>query len=155
VDSDTFVSCFPDFKLTPQEIDVWNRDQQAIIVGRATAEQMHWKVGDHISIVPSVPPYEQMEFHVISTAQQANDAVTNWFHRKYYEEVVKKTQVAEGMVSFFFVKCASKADQDQFRVAIDDLFRGTPDETKAQDEKSFMNEFISQQFNLPRNLSIL
>src|SRR5947208_15321918 len=59
------------------------------------------------------------------------------------------------MVAFYFVKCASKEDLDYYRTAIDKEFAQSPDETKTQDEKSFMNEFVTQQFNLPRNLMIL
>jgi ABC-type antimicrobial peptide transport system permease subunit len=39
--------------------------------------------------------------------------------------------------------------------AIDELFANSPDETFTQDEKSFMSQFITQQFDLPRNLSLL
>ncbi len=58
-------------------------------------------------------------------------------------------------MTFYFIKCASKADSDYYRTAIDEKFANSPDETKTQDEKAFMNEFITQQFNLPRNLTIL
>jgi putative ABC transport system permease protein len=59
------------------------------------------------------------------------------------------------MVSFIFLKCATQADLDHFRQAIDDFFARSTYETKTQDEKAFMNEFIKQQFDLPRNLTIL
>src|SRR5947208_15539783 len=59
------------------------------------------------------------------------------------------------MVAFYFVKCASKEDLDYYRTAIDKEFAQSPDQTRTQDEKSFMNEFVTQQFNLPRNLMIL
>jgi cytosine/uracil/thiamine/allantoin permease len=44
---------------------------------------------------------------------------------------------------------------DHFRVAIDQLFANSPDATRTQDEKTFINEFVKQQFDLPRNLMIL
>jgi len=157
VDAEEFLKAFDDFKLTPTEQAAWLRDRQAIIVGRGTAAMFGWKVGDRISIRSSVPPYTSLEFHVISTAEHATDAVTNWCHRSYFEEDLKENlpQAPQGLVSFFFVKCGSKADLDFFRVEIDKLFERTIDETKTQDEKAFMNEFVTQQFNLPRNLTIL
>lgn len=155
-DADTFVHTFPEYELTPAEIDAWHRDRQALIVGRDTAIQRGWKVGDRVTIMPSVPPFVPIEFHVISTAPHATDTVTNWFRRDYLDEIKKKEiGIDLGTVGFFFVKCASKADLDEFRVRIDDLFARSQDETKTQDEKSFMNEFIAQSFNLPRNLKIL
>lgn len=154
-DADSFVSTFPDQQLTQQEIDLWRRDRQAIILGSSTAKAFGWKAGDRITIQPSVPPYTPMEFHVVSTAEQAKDPVTNFCRMDYVEEEMKKLGADEGFVSFFFVKCGSREDLEYFRVAIDVLFSGSLDETKTQDEKSFMSEFINQQFNLPRNLTIL
>ncbi len=159
---DTLVATFPDMKLTDEEVEVWNRDRRAIIVGDATARQLGWKKGDRITINPSVPPYSPMEFNVISTAPNATDKITNFCRLDYLEEVLKeqiKTNVPgwtpDGWVSFIFVKCASKVDLDHFRIAIDELFARSGDETKTQDEKSFMMDFINQIFNLPQNLKIL
>lgn len=155
VDADTFAECFPEHHLTAEEIDAWNKDRQALMVGRGTARDMNWKVGDRVTILPSLPPYEKMEFHIVSTLENAADFVTNWCRRDYLESEMKRLQAPEGQVTFFFVKCASKTDLDYYRMEIDKLFDGSLDETKAQDEKTFMNEFITQQFDLPRNLAIL
>jgi len=156
VDADTFIPAFPEYNLTAAEIEAWQKDRMALIVGRSTAGQMGWKVGDRVSILPSVPPYRPFEFHVISVAQRADDPVSLFCRRDYFEEELKKEQdLMQGMVSFYFVKCASKADLDEFRIKIDKHFAGSPDETKSQDEKTWMSEFIAQQFDLPRNLTIL
>lgn len=155
VDHDTFPVAFSDYKLMEEEIDAWKRDRQGIIVGPATARKFGWKVGDRITINPSVPPYTPMEFHIVSTAPNAKDPLTNWFRRDYLEEELKRTGYLEGFVSFIFVKCASRADLDYYRGAIDDFFAHSTDETKTQDEKAFMSEFINQGLNLPRNLTIL
>ncbi len=157
VDAEEFIPAFPEFKLPQTEIDAWLRDRQAIVLGRGTAAQFGWKVGDRITLRPSLPPYTPMEFHVVSTSENATDPLTNWCHRTYFEEELKKQypDAPQNLVSFFFVKCATRADFEFFRTQIDELFKGSIDETKTQDEKAFMNEFITQQFDLPRNLTIL
>jgi putative ABC transport system permease protein len=155
VDMDTFATTFPDYRLTTEETAAWCRDRQAVIIGRSTAAQFGWKVGDRITIQPSVPPYTPMEFHVVSTAEHAEDPVTCVCRRDYLEEKLREAGFLQGLVSFYFVKCGAQADVDHFRIAIDQLFAHSPDETKTQDEKAFMSEFITQQFNLPRNLTIL
>ncbi len=154
-DPDTFIATFPEYELTQQEIDAWNRDRAAIIVGSATAGQFGWKVGDRITIRSSLPPYDPTEFHVISIGRNTNDPITNWCRLDYLDEKAKQAGLSEGWVGFFFVKCATAADVDYYRVEIDNLFARSSDETKTQDEKAFMNEFITQQFDLPRNLTIL
>jgi putative ABC transport system permease protein len=155
VDMDTFPHTFPEYLKSPNELAAWQRDRQAIVVGRAAAAQFGWKVGDRITIRSSIPPYNSMQFHVVSTAEEAVDPVTNFCRFDYAEEEMKVHGVPPGHAGFFFVKCASKADLEHFRKAIDALFANSPDETLTQDEKAFMNQFITQQFNLPRNLSIL
>lgn len=164
---DTFAATFPDMNLTGDELEAWRRDRRAIILGDATARQMRqlspgWEKGGRITIHPSVPPYTPMEFNVISTAPNATDKITNFCRLDYLEEILKQqfTLVVpgwtpDGWVSFIFVKCATKADLDHYRVAIDELFARSGDETKTQDEKSFMMDFINQLFNLPTNLAIL
>lgn len=154
-DVDTFPAVFPDYELSPEQIKVWQTDRTAILIGAATAKQFGWKVGDRISIRPSIPPYTPMEFRVFAIPENAPDQVTNWFRRDYYEEVIKGTGVPEGWITFYFVKCATRADLEYFTTAIDRLFAGSPDETSTQDEKTFMSQFITQQFNLPRNVRIL
>jgi putative ABC transport system permease protein len=160
-DVDTFVATFPDQQLTREEIEQWNRDRQAILIGSSTAAAFGWKPGDRITIRSSIPPYMALEFHVVSTAAHpGKDPVTSFCRRDYLEELVKTVPSVEGWqptgwVSFFFVRCATKADLDHFRRAIDEFFARSPDETKTQDEKTFMNEFITQFFDMPRNLSRL
>jgi putative ABC transport system permease protein len=154
-DPDTFPDCFPEHQLTPEEIEAWRRDRQAILLGRGTAGDVGWKVGDRIMLKPSVPPYDDIEFHVISTLDRASDHVSNWVRADYIDEIREQSGGISGVVTFFFVKCAGKEDLDEFRVAIDRAFTGSPDETRTLDEKAFMNEFITQQFDLPRNLRIL
>jgi len=158
-DAGEFIRAFPDYRLPQDEIDAWLRDRQAIIIGRATAAQFGWKKGQRITIRPSLPPYTPMEFHVVSTAENATDPQTNWCHYSYYQEELKRVYRGgtedEDRVGFYFVRCATRADLDHFRQEIDKLFERSLDETKTQDEKAFMNEFITQQFDLPRNLTIL
>lgn len=157
VDADTFVTTFPEHQLTQAEIDAWNRDHQAIVVGRGTAGKLGWKVGDRITIKQSLPPYSSLEFHVISLAEKGTDPITMWVRRDYVQEETRKAGMLllDEWLSFIFLKTASKADLDHFPTAIDELFARTPDETKSQDEKTFMNAWITQQFDLPRNLAIL
>ncbi len=154
VDHDTFFDTFPDTRLAPDELEQWRRDRQAIALGRATARQFGWKKGDRVTIIPSVPPYQPMRFHVISTLEQGADPVTNWCRLDYLLESLERYKFRGESASFFFVKCATQRDLEHYREQIDQLFATSSDPTRTVDEKTFMNEFISQQFDLPRNLSI-
>ena len=69
-----------------------------------------------------MPPYGEFEFHVIAIGETAADKITNFFRRDYYEEIIEGTGVQQGWISFYFVKCATRADLDHFTVAIDQAF---------------------------------
>lgn len=156
VDADTFPYTFPDYQLTPAELATWSRDRQALIVGSGTADHFGWRVGDRVTIQPSVPPYTPIEFHVISIAPEGVDPLTNVFRRDYLGAMMEERYGTSGdFVSFFFAKCATKEDVDYFRSAIDELFAGSQDPTKTQDEKVFMSELITQMFDLPSKLTVL
>ncbi|MFN0136378.1 MAG: ABC transporter permease, partial [Phycisphaerae bacterium] len=152
---DNFFVTFPEYKLTDEQRELWMRERRAIILGEGTAGQYGWEAGDHITIQPSVPPYSPMEFVVVATSGDAADRVTNWIRLDYLLEAFEENGIPAQQVSFFYVKCASHADLDHFRTAIDAAFAGSTDETLTQDEKAFMSQFIVQQFNLPQRLSVL
>lgn len=155
VDVDTFAATFPEYQLTEEELGLWQRDRQAIIVGSGIALKFGWKVGDRITIRPSISRFPPMEFHVIAMSLRSTDPITNYCRRDYLEAELDRTRIPGDLVTFFFVKCATMDELNDFRVAIDESFSKSIDETKTQDEKTFINEFVTQQFNLPARLTIL
>ncbi|MCK6458186.1 MAG: ABC transporter permease [Phycisphaerae bacterium] len=160
-DVDSFVETFPDQQLTPKEEEQWRRDRQSILIGPSTAANFGLRPGDRVNIRSSLPPYLLLEFHVVATASRpGRDPVTNYCRLDYLEESILASGSAEGWdatgwVSFFYVRCATKADLDHYRTAIDSFFAASIDPTKTEDEKAFLNEFISQFFDMPRNLDRL
>jgi len=157
VDHAAFFDTFPEYReaLTAEQRAEWMRDRQAIIIGRATAVDLGLSVGDRVTILPTLPPYTPMEFHLVSTAPGVEDELTNFCRRDYLEGERKNARYLTGMITFFFVKCATREDLVWADSAIDELFARSPDQTRTLDEKTFMSELINQQFNLPRNLRIL
>ncbi len=155
-DPDTFPTAFPEYLEARDELEQWQRERRAIVVGKDTAKQFGWKRGDLITIRPSVPPYGEMQFLIVSlSGQEVADGITCFSRRDYLEEYIKERGWLSGYVSMYYVKCATAGDLEYMRHAVDDLFAHTNDETFTQDEKAFMNQFITQQFDLPRNLTIL
>lgn len=155
VDADTFVATFPEYDLSPQEQEAWIRDRRAIVVGPGSGKVYGWNAGDRITIQPSVPPYLPMQLNVVCRARQSRDPITNWCRRDYFDAELEAFGEMGSFVNFFFVKCASEADVAHFRAAIDELFATSLDPTRTLDDRAFMNEFITAQLDLPRNLSLL
>jgi putative ABC transport system permease protein len=154
-DADTALATFPEAIRSDVERAAWMRDRQAIIVGRSSAKHFKWNIGDRITIQPSVPPYTPMEFHVVAISDEAANLITDLCRRDYLDEVLKQTGDPEGWVSFFFVKCGSREDLEHYRGLIDESFARSLDETKTLDEQTFMAQFLTQQFDLTRSLSMI
>ncbi|MBI3759289.1 MAG: ABC transporter permease, partial [Deltaproteobacteria bacterium] len=155
---DTFLKTFAEFELTPSEEANWYRDRQALIIGRGVHEQFGWKVGDRVTINPSVPPYTPMQFNIVAVGNERQDPINNFFHREYLTEELRNAGFAgerADVVSFFYVKAGSREDLDIYKREIDAQFANSPDATVTQDEKAFAMQFITQQFDLPKNLRIL
>ena len=158
IDEDTFPTTYPELNLTPEEIARWHADKRAAVIARGPAGQMGWKVGDLITVESTVPPYLKLEFLVVAIPKDAVDAETCFVRYDYFNDKIKEQPQFASMkdsVSFFFVKCGTREDVTKYRDAIDAMFAIETDQTKTQDEKTFMESFITAQFDLPRRLRIL
>ena len=138
-----------------EEIERWNREKRAAIVGRAPAAEYGWKIGDVITLESTVPPFVSLELVVVAIPYNVVDSETSFMRFDYLNETVKAMNMRSDFASFFFVKCASRADLEYFRDKIDELFARTPYETKTQDEKSFVESFLAAQFDMPKRLRTL
>ena len=154
-DVDTVPRTYPEFGLTLEEIERWNREKRAAIVGRAPAAEYGWKIGDVITLESTVPPFVSLELVVVAIPYNVVDSETSFMRFDYLNETVKAMNMRSDFASFFFVKCASRADLEYFRDKIDELFARTPYETKTQDEKSFVESFLAAQFDIPKRLRTL
>jgi putative ABC transport system permease protein len=154
-DPDTFIATFPEYQLSPDQVDGWHRDRQAFVVGPGSGLLFGWNAGDRVTVQPSVPPYMPMQLRVVCRAEHSRDPITNWCRRDYFDAELEAYGDVGSFVNFFFVKCATEADLSYFRRAIDELFTSSLDQTRTVDDRSFINEFLTQQLDLPRNLTLL
>jgi putative ABC transport system permease protein len=154
-DVDSFPDTYPEFKMTAEQIERWRNDRRAAVVGRAPAKQYGWKEGQTITLEATVPPYLPMEMLIVAIPPDAIDSETSFMRYDYLNEALKQFNFMADRYSFIFVKCASRDDVIEYRNRIDAEFARTENETKTQDEKSFMETFIAAQFDLPTRLRLL
>lgn len=155
VDADQFPIAYPEFNLTPAEVDAWLREKRAAVVGRAPAAAYGWTVGDTITVESTIPPFLPVEMVIVAIPRDALDSETSFLRFDYLNEELKKLGTPTDMASFFLVKCASRADMTEYRRRIDESFARTPYETRTFDEKTFLEAFISAKFDLPERLRLL
>ncbi len=153
-DVDTFPQVYSDAELTPAEIEEWNRERTACVVGFAIAEKYGWRVGQRIVLNSTVPPYLELEFRIVKVMTSKTRANFFYFRRDYLtdslEEATNDSELYQtSRCNIFWVKCNSAADLRALQTEVDALFANTPDETKSEDENAFGANFTQAAGNIP------
>lgn len=148
-DPDTFPTVYSDTRMTPAEIDDWNRRRTACVVGTNPAESYGWKTGDRITLESTVPPYLKLEFHIVKVLENKERANFFYFRRDYLVESLAGQGIDDPRCNIFWVKCSSADGLRSLQRQIDALFANTPDETKSEDENTFGANFTQAAGNIP------
>ena len=120
-------------------------DRTACIVGRTLANKQNFQVGQKITLVGDIFPYN-MEF----TIRGIFDAPVNdellYFNREYLEETLPLAR--RGQAGTINVLAASTADVPRIEAAIDEMFHNSPIETKTETESAFSLSFVAMLGNV-------
>lgn len=160
-DPDSWPIVYADYKLTPEELKAWETTKNGAIVGKYTAEKFGWKVGQEFEMKSSVPPFQELRFKCVKVAESGRDLSVVYFRRDYLDDQLeamvgaKKEQYGHGRVNIFWVKCKDPARMDELGRTIDAAFENTPDETKTEDESTFIAGFIKAGGDFPGKLQIV
>lgn len=148
-DHDTYPIVYSELNWTDAEIEAWNRDRTACVVGSSVAENNGWKVGDRITLESTVPPYLSLEFHVvkISTTEGRTNALI--LRRDYYEESRAAGGYRTPGCNTFWIKCTSPDALRSIQQQIDAMYANSPNETKTMDENAFGAQFVQAAGDLP------
>lgn len=148
-DPDTFPLVYSDVGMTAQDIEAWQRDRRACVVGRNPVDTYGWKQGDRVTLVSTVPPYLQLEFNIVKIVENRERANFFWFRRDYLVESLKDAGVDDARCNIFWIKCKSAEGLRTLQQDIDALFANSPDETKSEDENAFVANFTQAMGNIP------
>lgn len=149
-DPDTFPIVYSDAGMTAEDSEAWIRDRQACVVGYGVADNNGWKVGDRIVLESSVPPYLQLEFHVVKVMKNEARANVLYFRRDFLAESLKESspdRYAE--CNIFWVKCKDAKSLAELQAEIDQMFANSPNETKSEDELTFAAGFAQAAGDIP------
>ncbi len=147
IDKENWLEMYPEFTVLKDQWDEFLKDKEGCIVGRATAEKYHWKIGDRI---PLMAPLwgGTWEFNVkgIYDGKRREDDITQfWLRWDYLEE---RREYSKGTVGWYTVRIADIDHVAEITHAIDERFVNSPYETAAETEKSFNMAFVKQIANI-------
>jgi len=148
-DADTFPIVYSDTSMQPEDIEAWNKDRQACVVGTTPADKYGWKVGDRLTLNSTVPPYLSLEFHVVKIISNKERANFFYFRRDYLVEALETAGASDARCNIFWVKCRNTASLRALQKDIDALFANSPDATKSEDENAFGANFTQAAGNIP------
>jgi putative ABC transport system permease protein len=149
-DEDTFPIVYTDADMSEADQVEWKKDKQACVVGFGVAETYHWSPGQRIVLQSSVPPYLQLEFHIIKILATKSRANVLYFRRDLLAESLKEAKEENyAACNIFWVKCRDVESMRSLQTEIDASFANSPNETKSEDENAFAAGFAQAAGNLP------
>ncbi|HNM45555.1 MAG TPA: ABC transporter permease [Candidatus Sumerlaeota bacterium] len=148
VDPDHFFNVYDD--LQTNDLEAFKKTRNGALVGRKLAERHGFKVGDTIVIKGDIFDANP-ELKVVGIYDMANGAVdtqqmTDWllFQIKYLDEMLGETT----RVSSFFARADTPQRMETLLPAIEEMFRNSDAEVKAETEKAFQMSFLEMMGNV-------
>jgi len=143
-DPEEFFKVYRDMQMPAEQIAAWQHDRQGVIVDDTLAQKYGWKLGDRIVLQGTIYPLNA-ELNIRGIYHSNPAAKSVYFHTKYVEESVN---FFKGQAGTFSVLVDSPSDVSKVASAIDDMFRNSPQPTKAESEKAFGLEFVAMMGNV-------
>ena len=143
-DPEEFFKVYRDIQMPQEQIVAWQRDRQGAIVEDTLATKYGWKLGDRIAIAGDIYPVN-LELYVRGIYHSNPERKSLYFNAKYLEEAVP---TFKGTAGTFSVLAATPEDVSKVASAIEDTFRNSPQQTKAESEQAFGLEFVAMMGNV-------
>jgi len=143
-DPEEFFKVYRDIQIPQEQIVAWQRDRQGAIVEDTLATKYGWKLGDRIAIAGDIYPVN-LELYVRGIYHSNPERKSLYFNAKYLEEAVP---TFKGTAGTFSVLAATPEDVSKVASAIEDTFRNSPQQTKAESEQAFGLEFVAMMGNV-------
>lgn len=154
IDPEFYLDIFAsEFTLTPEERAAFMTNRTGFLVGRKTADQQGWKVGDRIPLSSNIytnknTGKQTWDFTIVGILEPAREeASTNiaFFHHSYFNESVT---FGQDTIGWIVIETTDKALNTQVSKAIDAMFANSAAETATDTEKAFNQAFVGQLGNI-------
>jgi putative ABC transport system permease protein len=143
VEADRIFRIFTEGKVDPKQLDDFQRERTACIVGIKTMERFGWKIGERITLLGTIWDCNP-ELVIRGVYREGIDQTNLFFHHDYFDELMGEL----GLVGTFWIKVAGADQVPGVIEAIDSAFRNSDAETKTETERAFQLSFISMFGNI-------
>jgi putative ABC transport system permease protein len=139
-DVDKIFNVRTEIKIPEEQKIAFQHDRTGCVIGRGIAESQHFKVGDKLTIVGDIYPFN-LELTVRGIFDADNNVDLLYFSREYLEESIKENR--RGNAGMFMILTGSPEDVPRVEKAVDAMFRDSPTQTKTESESAFSLSFVS------------
>lgn len=152
VDPEAFLAAVPEILLPADQKEAWLKTRTGAIIGRATAEKLHWKIGDHVPIFtplwPKTDGSQTWEFDIVGIfdgKEKNTDKMSLYFRYDYFDEARGR---GKGTVSWYAVRIKDPNHAAEVAKQIDEEFNNSEYETKTQPEAAMAQSWVQQIGNI-------
>jgi putative ABC transport system permease protein len=130
-DPNTFLDVYAEYEIPSEQVAAWQQDAAGAIADSKLAEQMKWKIGDHI-IIQGVKFPLDLELTIRGIFHSPMQIPVVYFNWKYAE-----TKIHRGKDEVFLVSADSIDHVGQIAKDVDAIFRNSPTQTRTEAEQAF------------------
>ncbi len=152
VEPETFLDMHPELLIPLEQKAAWFKTRTGAIVGRTTANRLHWKVGDRVPIFSPIwlksDRSQTWDFDIVGIydgKEKNTDTMSFLFHYDYFDEA---RAGAKGQVGWYTVRVKDPAQAATVAAAMDKEFENSDAETKSDPEQAFVQSWVKQIGNI-------
>ncbi len=149
VDPTSWMRMYPEYLLPEERMRAWLANRTGAVVGRKTADDFGWKVGDRIPIQATIffkadgSGVWEFDLEGIYEGDKSGVDETLFFiHYDYFNEA--RSERIRDLVGWFVVRIDDPEQAKAIADRIDSNFANSPFETETTTEKAFVQSFASQ-----------
>jgi len=151
IDPENQRQVFPELIVPDDQWNIFLKDRQGAIVGKATMDRFGWKVGDRIPIKTTLYGLGDKTFEfnidgVYNGAKPEDDTTQFWLQWEYFKESIPDR--VKGQVGWYTIRIANPDDAPRIAKAIDNAYLNSPYETKTETESAFAQGWVKQFGNI-------
>jgi putative ABC transport system permease protein len=158
VDPETFFDLYPEFLLAQGELETFQKERNACIVGAKLAREHGFKVGDIISVEGDIYPgtWEFVVRGIYSGRDATVDETQMLFQWKYLDERVGQSQPGrQGQVGWYILSVKDPKDLAPVSKAVDDMYFNSRASTKTETEKEWQQSFVSMSSAIITSITVV
>ncbi len=134
---------FVEAKMHANSWEALEKEKTGCIIGKITAEKYGLKVGDRFTLESTVYP-GALEFKIVGVYSGTPDDRNMFFRQDYLDDSIG----TRGEVGMWWLKVASIEDMPKVIATVNEKFRNTSAEVRAESERAFQLGFISMWGNI-------